>query len=798
MQRLAAEFLSDIRLAFRLLTRTPGVSVAAIAILAVVIGGNTAVFSVANALLLRPLPVAQPDDLARIRAGGSQMSWPNYQDIRERTTAFTDLAAHRRFVAGLTGRSAPVRLWGEQTSATYFSVLGVPPGMGRTYAPGDARRDVAVLADHTWRAHFGADPSIVGQHVAINGQSYEVVGVMPRGFRGTAPAGLLHDLWLPVDDSATTNALVTDRRATAFEVFGRLKSGVSYEQAAAAVRITMQGLRLEHGDLAQSLEAVEVFAVDGIGAFRGMSGIVLPLAAFLGLMTVVGGLVLLVGCANIAGLLIGRAAARRGEIAIRLALGAQPGRLMRQLFTESLVLAFFGGAAGVVVAVLLTAGVNPFLSRLPIPVVFDLHLDTHVLTYVLGLSTLTALTFGLAPARRASRIDLVSSLRDDATSMGRQQFRRILVTAQIAACTALLIWAGLFLRSLGRIADVAPGFDPHGVVLTTIEFQDLATGVVRQPDLAQLQQRLASAPGTEAVGLAQVVPLSLENVKFDVRDVQANVVRRVFANTLTPGWFATVRIPVRSGRDFEWSDRKGSPDVAIVNETLARDLWGGDALGKQLQVPGPRTVSVVGVVKDSAYMTLGETRAPTLYLPLQQRHVEGMTLHVRTTNVAVTTEVITREVVSLLPGTAVEVKPMTDTLAIAFLPAQVGAALTAAFGVIAVLLAATGVYGLVAFSVSQRTRELGIRQAIGASPSSIVRLVLRENMRRTAIGLAAGLAIGALGATVLRALLADVSPVDARTFGVVAVLIVGVALIASGVPALRAARVTPIDALRNT
>jgi predicted permease len=798
MQRLLADFLQDARIGVRLLGRTRGISAAAVVTLALAIGGNTAIFSVTNALLFRPLPVAQPHALVGVRAGGSQMSWPNYRDIRERTSVFSDVAAHRRFVAGLTSQSPPVRLWGEQTSRNYFGALGVAAPIGRTYRASDTRSDLVVLADHTWRAQFGADRSIVGRVITINGRTFEVIGVMPHGFRGVAPAGLRHDLWLPFDDAAS-NSLVHDRRATAFEVFGRLKPGITAAQAEAAVRLTSQHIRSEHSEISESFVGIEVVPLAGFGAFRGMASLIVPVVAFLGLMTIVGGLVLLIGCANIAGLLIGRASARRKEIAVRLALGADRRRLVRQLLTESLLLSILGGAAGVLLAIWLTGAVNPFLSRLPVPVEFDLRIDPRVLAYVIGLSMLTVFVFGLAPARRAAQFDLVSSLRGEtAGSVVRQRLRSGLVVGQVAACSALLVWGGLFLRSLGQIANADPGFDPAGVLLARIEFEN-RTGDRPHGNrtLAELQQRINDSPSTESVGMSLVVPLSLENEKFDVSDAESHSVSRVFANRLTPGWFTTVRIPFLAGRDFTWADREGAPDVAIVNETLARQLWHGDALGQRLQVPAQRTVEVVGVVRDSAYRTLGEVAAPTVYLPLEQSSVGQMTLHVRTVDVASAIDTITREIHRLVPGVVVNVTPMTDVLSVAFLPTRVGAALTSAFGVVSLLLAATGIYGLVAFSVSQRTRELGIRKAVGATPSSLIRLVLVENLGLTVSGLVAGLAVGALGAALFRGFLSGVSPLDPFTLVVVSALVAGVALVTSALPAVRAARVKPIVALRD-
>lgn len=461
-----ADFRQDLRHGARLLLRSPGVSAAAILTLAVAIAGNTAIFSVANALLFKPVPVATPETLARVRAGQSQMSWPAYQDFRERTDVFAALVAHRRLRVGLNVNGAlPVRLEAEQTSLNYFDTLRVPAAHGRPYGSGEPRRNVAVLAEHAWRVRFGADPSIVGRRLTLNGGPFEIIGVMPAGFRGIAPAGFLTDVWFPVED-ASRGGMLQDRRASRFEVFGRLRGNTTRPQAAAALSVAGRQMQAEHPSPSNDLANVEVFPVDGIGAFRGMADLVLPILLFLALMTVMAGAVLLIACASVAGLLIGRAATRRREIAMRLALGANRGRLVRQLLSESLVLALIGGGLGVLLAVWLLAAVGAVLSRLPVPIAFDLQIDRVVLLYALGLSALAAVVFGLAPARRAARFDLVASLKDGSGgAVVRQRLRRGLVLAQIAACSALLVWSGLFARSLDKISDVKPGFDPTGVLL---------------------------------------------------------------------------------------------------------------------------------------------------------------------------------------------------------------------------------------------------------------------------------------------------------------------------------------------
>ena len=623
---------------------------------------------------------------------------------------------------------------------------------------------------------------------------------MPASFRGVAPAGFLTDLWFPVEDNPS-NTMLQDRRANRFEVFGRLRPGVTHGQAAAALSTVGRQIQAEHPELSDTFAHVEVFPVDGMGAFRGMSNFVLPLLLFLVLMTAMAGAVLLIACANIAGLLIGRATARRREIAVRLALGAGQGRLVRQLLTESLVLAFLGGGLGVLVAVWLLGGVNAAVAQLPIPMAFDLRIDRRVLLYALGLSSLAALVFGLTPARRAVRFDVVSSLKDGINgSVVRQRLRRGLVVSQIAACSALLVWSGLFARSLDKINDVEPGFDPTAVLLARIEFDDLTHDPAQSArTVVEVQQRLERAPNVESVGVSTVVPLSLENEEFDVMIGGSSTGEqrvRVMANRLTPGWFETVRVPLLAGRDFTWDDRPGAPDVAVVNETFAKRFWNGNAVGQRLRA-FERNVQVVGVARDSKYWTLGETIEPTIYLPFQQHYFRYVTFHIRTANRPAATALLTSELRRLAPDVSGEFSPMSDVLSVAVFPARVGAAVTGAFGALAMLLAAVGVYGLVAFSVAQRTAEIGVRKAVGAQTIDLVRLILSENVLLAGSGLAVGLGVGTLGATLLRSFITDVSPVDPLTLAGTAMLVMVVVLLASASPALRAVRVSPLVVLRD-
>jgi predicted permease len=791
-------------LGIRLLARYPGFSAVSIATLAVAIGGNTAVFTIVNALLLTPPPVAEPARLARVDTGQSLTSWPIYEDIRDRAGVFSGVAAYRLASMSMPANGTAITLRGQITSANFLSVLGVPAALGRTYAVEDTDLDRIVLAHHVWRQQFGANPGIIGRTIVIGGRSLQVAGVMPQGFRGLTPPGIRLDFWLPVNPHADTNASslgLRNRLLSQFEIVGRLKPGVEHAAATASLRAIAQRLRIEYPELPESLLAINAESIEGVHAFRGMASMLLPLFAFLVLLTIVSGFVLVIGCTNIAGLLVGRSAMRQRELAVRLSLGSSQGRLLRQLMTESLVLAAAGGAAGLLLAVWLVNAVSMGIARLPFPLDLDLALDVRVLAYVTGLSTATSLFFGLLPARRALRLDLVSALKSESSgSPERQRLRRLMVTMQVAVCSALVVWSVLFLRSLGNIHAIDPGFDANGVVMATIALDRGAIDPERGDQIVtEWTQRVASSPGVESAAVATVVPLALTGrEEFDVSlpSDPDHARRRVVANRITPGWLATVRIPLVAGRDFSGSDRKGAPAVAIVNETLARQFWNGPALGQRVMF-GDRALEIVGVARDSKYRTLGEATQPLIYLPLRQEFLHFVTLHARTSDPRATTQAMKATLQRLIPDADVEIESMSDAVAVAVLPARIGATVTGVFGLIAMALAALGVYGLVSFSVLQRTREIGIRRAIGATAADVVRLVIAHHATSMGVGLAIGVATGALGAILLRSFLAGVGPTDPLALLAALILVTASAITASTVPALRATRVDPMVALRD-
>ena len=697
----------------------------------------------------------------------------------------------------------PVQITAGVVSTNYFSTLGVGPLVGRPFQPDDRRVDIVVLSERIWRARFAASASIAGQTLTLDGRPFEIVGVIPRRFHSIAPLGFSPDLWIPADNRGAHAGIANDRSAARFDLFGRLTPAVSVEQAQASLRVLGAQLAAEYPEINARFTATEVYPAGGLNLYRGVGKTLLPVFVFIGFATLLGGLVLLMSCANLAGLLLGRAAARRQEIAVRLALGAGRGRLVRQLLTESLVLAALGGAAGLILGSWSTRGLSYLTSELPFPIELNLSPDTRVLGYTLAVSALCAMLFGLAPARRASRLQLTDALRiDTGDGTRRQRFRQTLIVLQVAVSALLIFWSGLFFRSLLNAASVDPGFDVSDVLLVEVPLSDEAPGAEARAEaaLVDLGQRVRSIGAVRQAGWSSVVPLAMQsNEKFRVTRADAPADERgplVYANRLGPGWFDALRIPIVAGRDFTWQDRVGTPSVAIVNETLARQFWNGAAVGRTLRFHS-KTAEVVGVVRDTKYWTIGEAIAPQVYLPFRQEPQRfAQTLSVRTVDPRGTAERLRADVQSLLPGAVPKIRPMRDAVAVAVLPARIAAIVTGAFGLVGAALATLGVYGLISFIVVQRSREVAIRRAVGAQTRHILGTVGGSSLRLTIVGLALGLAIGSLAAPLLGSLLVDVSPRDPLALVATAAIVCATAALACVRPTLHAMRLDPLSALK--
>lgn len=803
-------FRQDLAHAVRRLARRPLLTLVATATLAIGIGGATAIFSVAHAVILRPLPYAQPDRLVSLwqsdlRRGQPfvEMSYPTFRDWRERNGVFEDLAGLPSTNQSWTlrGRGEPVQLVGRLVSWNFFSVLGVPPALGRALLPEDDRRGAArvvVLAHALWRDRFGADPGAVGRSVVLDQDTFTVVGVMPAGF--AHPAGA--QLWTPLVPGVSE--LAEQPGVWWMSGLGRLKPGVSLAQA----RRDMAAIALAYNR--------ETYKAEGITA------VVTPLAEVVfgstrpALLALLGGvgLVLLVACANVAALQLVQVSERAPELALRTALGASHAQLARGVAAESLALGLIGGGFGVLCAF---AGVPLLVALSPqdVPRLGDAALDATALGFALFATLLataaTALGPVLAVRYRSFREVLAGSSRTLAS--GRSRLRATLVVAEVALALTLLVGAGLLVRSFAALRDVPLGFDAAHVFAVEAEPPS-----DRYPEAAQqrryvdeLVARMRALPGVEAAAAVTLRPL-WGSVGMDwpftiegqsPKDAERNPLLNF--ETITPDYFRVMGIPLKQGRAFEERDREGQPGVVVVSETLARRCWPGqDPIGKRLKIPLPPTeyhqawLTVVGVAGDARYRELRATRLD-LYMPHRQSDHRPHHLVVRAQgDVSGLPAALQRVVRELDPEQAApEVVAMTDAVSAALGGPRFAARVFSAFALVALLLAALGLYGLIAYSVGRRTREIGVRVALGARPRHVAHLVLGEGLKLALVGLLLGLAASLAGARLLSKLLFGVGPTDTLTLAAASGLLVAIAILASALPARRALGVEPAVALRQ-
>lgn len=815
-------WLSDVRRdlthAARLLRRNPVLTMTATLSLAIGIGANTTIFTVANALLLQPpVGVAEPSrlvDIGRTRdgAGFGPSSYPAYLDIRLRVSTLDSVFAYSRFPAAvsLAGAGQPTdSIFANVVTANYFVALGAVPAAGRLFDAGDSDRPgaspVAVLSHGLWTRRFDNDPTIVGRTVRLNGQPFTVVGIASEGFHGTGVRAL--DVWVPMGmvGALRSPGTLTDRAANGFLIGGRLKSGVTLDQAAAEIDVI--GQTLEHGPQDEGHRTgLRVLASSPV---PGNSG---PLVAFVAFLTIIVSFVLIIACANVAGVLLARAAARRQEMALRLAIGAGRARVIRQLLTETVLLFVAGGTAGLFLAYAMTSVLVSRLPALPYPVALSLTLDGRVMLFTAGLSLLAALLSGLAPALQASKGDVLSGLRKDVPLAGR--LRHAFVIAQVTLSVVLLIGAGLFIRALHRSASIDPGFDAHGVELLSLDLgQARYTNVTGLPFVRDLLERVRQLPGVETATLATVPPGGFE-VRREALTVPGSATSRaptfvsVDWNAIEPGYFAALRTPILAGRDFTAADRSGSQPVAIVSEAAARRFWPSqDAVGQYLLQPtwgpqGPtqpmRSLLVVGVARDIASTSLIDGLAGAwVYVPFQQQYSPNVTIVVRTTRGQRMSDELRPLFATLNPQLPVmSAQTLDEAVALGLTPQRVAASVAGSLGIVAVILTGIGIYGVTAYAVTRRTREIGIRMALGARTSDVVRMVIREAVALTLIGSTIGAVIAAVLSQALAGFLFGIPSIDPVTFAATAVLFAVIGLAACSVPVRRATHIDPTQALR--
>jgi len=809
----------DVRFGFRILFKSPAFTLVAALSLALGIGANTAVFSIINASLLKPLPVEEPGRLVSLfttdtkNPGNLPTSHLNYVDYRDQNQVFSGLLAYTFTQVSLTRGETTEPVFGLVVSGNYFDVLGVKAAMGRTFMPHEDKtpgaHPVAVLSHGLWQRSFGGDPNLVGKTISLNRHDFTVVGIVPEGFTGT-DLGPGPDLWVPMMMHNQTQPgfdWYDTRRGLFLNMVGRLNPGVSVSQAQASLKIFAGQLaqsypRDNEGRSAKVIPLLQArIDPDGSGQLLLASGVMMGVVA----------LVLLIACANIANLLLARASDRRKEIAMRLALGAGRARLIRQLLTESLVLSSVGGVVGFLVAFWakdLLRSFNPVGGGPNAPPIATLNF--RVLGFTLLVSLLSGVIFGLAPALQASKPDLVLTLKGETPATSRRAFgfnlRKALVVIQVALSLVSLISAGLFVRSLRNAQAINPGFVTDNILLAGFnlgrEGMAKPQGVNFQ---RQLAERVAVAPGVQAVTIASNRPFGGGLMRSVFLEGQAPMPNGrgvlVQLNNVGLRFFETLGIPLLQGRDFSEQDGEGAPQVVIINETMARRFWPNqDAIGKRFKFFGEEFYrEVVGVARDTKYNGLTEANTPFIYVPLLQNYSGAGTLHVRATGDAAQITAAVRGVVKeLAPNVPLlNVQTLSDRVDQSLNGQRSQTRLLAFFGLLALLLSSIGIYGVMAYSVAQRTREIGIRMALGARSQNVLSLVVRQGMALVIGGVALGL-IGAFAVMrLIGSLLFGVGAADPATFVAASLLLVGVAALAGYLPARRATKVDPLIALRH-
>jgi macrolide transport system ATP-binding/permease protein len=808
----------DLRFAARMLRSSPGATLAAVVVMALGIGANTAIFSLVNALLLQPLNVSRPEGLVSVytsQTGGrlhGNTSYPDYLDYDERNEVFSVLAAHTYAPMALKGTGQPRIVMGQLVSWDYFAALGVETALGRTFLEEEdeafGTHPVAILSHGTWERDFGSDPGIIGTTIRINDYPFTVVGVAPRGFKGLVtvaePA-----LWAPlamVERALPYTPNIESRVDPWLQLVGRLRPGVAGADARAALDVLAANLALEHPNLNRGkgvvLEELDKSRLSTPEATDGARTIMLVLMGVVGF-------VLLIACLNVAAVQLARATGRGREIALRQALGASRWRIVRQLLVESVTLALVAGGVGLWVAALAVDALQAMRPQTEVPLQIYLQLDGRVLGFTLLLAVSAGMFSGLAPAVQALRPSQSDALKRQgySVSQGRlsARWQQALVVGQIALSLALLTGAGLLVRSLRNTLAIDPGFDLRGGVVLPLNLgfgqHDEAEGKALRE---QLLDRAATLPGVESAALAAFIPLGAIHGHHDVYiegyEPAPDELMLVKRNMVSAGYFETMDVRVLNGRAIDHRDTESATPVAMVNETMARRFWPDrDPIGRTVRADLGINYTVIGVIEDGKYSSLRGPSESYLVLPLTQSE------YVQRVNLVVKTRGDPREAIGPLRSAAQRVAPGLPISTILTIPQylqySVGevkgpAILVSAFGLLALLLASVGLYGVMYRSVTQRTREFGVRLALGASEHGVVKMVLRQGLRTTLIGVGVGLLLALAVTRVLASLLLGVSPLDPIVFVLVAAVLLAVGQLASYLPARFASRADPVATLR--
>lgn len=799
-------FLGHLRYALRTLLRRPAFTAGAVLSLALGIGANAAIFACVDAVLLQPLPVSRPGELTMVYAtltgspgGLFGHSYLNYRDYRDDNPVFSALLAFRTIPVRLSGSGGgPEVITGEAVSSNYFAALGVRPQLGRTFVPQEDQTPggprVVVLSDGLWRRRLAADPQAIGRAILLNGRPFTVVGVAPRELHGLSVL-LSPELWVPVGayDALMPDppGALNDRNLLLFSVVGRLKPGISMRLAESTLRTMAGRLAREHPveNEGQSIAIVPLAQATIHHSLR--QGFVLGSEV---LMALVGAL-LLVACANVANLLLARALERRKEIAVRLSVGASRANILGQLVAEGLVLAFAGGAVGLMLA---GWGRDLLWSLRPplLPATLDVGLDARVLGFAFLLCVVTGVVFGLVPLAQTRRLDLLSALKDaggiESRVSRRLGLRQLLVVAQVALSLVALVGAGVFLASLRNALHLSPGYQTEHLALVSFDLGAQGYDEARSRELQRrLLERAAGLPGVRSAALAERVMLDLRGtsrLRVDPGDAPEGKGPLVRVNSVSPGYFESLEIPLQAGRGFTDSNRQDAPRVAVINETMASRFWPGrGAVGQRFALES-EDVQVVGVARDCKYESLGQDAEPYIYVPLAQRPATAVTLHVRTTGEPkAVLAPLRREIQALDPELPLTADgTMEGMMDKSLWASRAAAGLLSAFSLLALVLAAAGVYSTMAFAVRNRIRELGIRMALGAQRGDLLRLILREGMLLVAIGVLVGALVAGLALPRISALVFGLRDAAPLAFAAAALVVLAVSFAANLFPSRRA------------
>jgi predicted permease len=819
--------LQDIRYGWRMLSKTPGLTAIVATTLALGIAANAIVFNVVNGYLLRPLAVTQPEQIAALAAeqkGGSpflyQFSYPDFLDFRSQAAPVADLFGYMPVLPGLSADGRADQILAAYVTGNYFTALNVQPALGRLILPSEenqpGKAPVLVLGYSYWQKRFRGDPGVIGKQVRLNGKPAIIVGVVPKQFIGTMSLVEL-DGYLPLSSGGFLEQAPGDvmraRDSRVMRVMARLKPGVSFAQAQSSLSVIADRLAKQYSATDKNV-TVRVYREQLARPQPQANNMIAVIAGF---FLVLAALVLLLACMNVANVLLARATVRQREMGLRAALGASRARLMRQTLTETILLGLLGGVGGVIVGNWFNPGDVSRLVNTTLPVGLDFNFDWHVVVYTFGAALVSGIAVGLWPAWKSSRADIYSLLqeggRSDTAGVGRHRFRNFLVAAQVAGSLILLVIAGLLVRSLQRAGNMQLGFDPRHVLNITVDPHQIGYDEKQQREFyRRLEARVRELPGVQSVSLAFGVPMgtlvqgNAGAVSVDGHPLPAGQqAPTVFYNNVDSGYFETMRVPLLRGRFFTDLDNKSAPAVAIVNQFMAEKFWPHhDPVGRRFilkSVTAPaQTLQVVGVAENGKYAVIFEDPTPLFYLPMAQNFLSMETLQVRT-SVAPESLIapVRNEVHRLAPNL-----PIIDAQTMRTVVAgangtqvfQIGAYFAAAIGGLGLFLAVLGVYGVVSFAAAQRTREIGIRMALGGTERDVLRLVLRQGVGMVVAGLLVGIVIALALTRLMTRFLLGVSPSDPLTYVTVALLLTAVALLACWIPARRATLADPGIALR--